>query len=171
MDARERAGGRFRGTQQEGSIMVGGRGEVFIRPFRPQDQAAAKGLILAGLEAHWGCLDPTKNPDLDDITSTYAGATFLLAWQGENVVGTGALVREEEGVGRIVRMSVAASLRRRGIGRLLLERLCEHARAAGYRQLVLETTSTWENAIAFYERHGFQRVGSWDGDTHFVLPL
>jgi ribosomal protein S18 acetylase RimI-like enzyme len=151
--------------------MARGRGEVVIRPFRPEDQAAAKGLILAGLEAHWGFLDPTKNPDLDDITSTYADATFLLAWQGGEVVGTGALVHEEEGVGRIVRMSVAAHVRRRGIGTLLLERLCERARAAGYRQLVLETTSTWEETIAFYEGQGFQRVGSWDGDTHFVLPL
>lgn len=151
--------------------MVRGRGEVVIRPFRPEDQAAAKDLILAGLAAHWGFLDPTRNPDLEDITSTYADATFLLAWQGDEVVGTGALVHEEEGVGRIVRMSVAAHLRRRGIGRLLLKRLCEQARAAGYRRLVLETTSTWEETIAFYERQGFQRVGVWDGDTHFVLPL
>ena len=59
--------------------MARGRGEVVIRPFRPEDQAAAKSLILAGLEAHWGFLDPTRNPDLDDITSTYAGATFLLS--------------------------------------------------------------------------------------------
>ena len=152
-------------------MMARGWGEVVIRPFRPQDQAAAKDLILAGLEAHWGFLDPTKNPDLDDIASTYAEATFLLAWQGDEVVGTGALAPEEKGTGRIVRMSVVAHLRRRGIGRLLLERLCEHACAAGYRKLVAETTSTWDDAIAFYERHGFRRVGSWDGDTHFVLSL
>jgi len=151
--------------------MARGCGEVVIRPFRPRDQAAAKDLILAGLEAHWGFLDPTKNPDLDDIASTYADAIFLLAWQGDKVVGTGALVYEEEGVGRIVRMSVAPHLRRRRIGTLLLACLCERARAAGYRRLVLETTSTWEDAIAFYERQGFQRVGSWDGDTHFVLAL
>ena len=153
--------------------MAGESNDVAIRPFRPEDQEAAQALILAGLEEHWGFLDPTKNPDLDNIASTYADGTFLLAWQGDELVGTGALVREdgEEGVARIVRMSVAAHLRRRGIGTLILRRLCEHARRAGYRRLVLETTSTWDDVITFYTRNGFRVVGSWDGDTHFVLDL
>jgi len=144
---------------------------ILIRPFRPEDQAAAQGLILDGLVEHWGFLDPTKNPDLDDIASTYADGTFLVAWLGDDLVGTGALVREADGVARIVRMSVATHLRRRGIGTLVLKRLCGEARAAGYAQIVLETTSTWEDAIAFYKRNGFRVIGSRDGDTHFVLDL
>ena len=114
---------------------------ILIRPFRPEDQAAVQGLILDGLVEHWGFLDPTKNPDLDDIASTYADGTFLVAWQGDDLVGTGALVREADGVARIVRMSVATHLRRRGIGTLILERLCGEAQAAGYAQIVLETGS------------------------------
>lgn len=144
---------------------------VTIRPFRPEDQAAAKALILAGLVEHFGYLDPTKNPDLDDIAATYAGGTFLLAWRGDEIVGTGALVHEREGVARIVRMSVDAPVRRRGIGTQVLQALCEHARAAGYRQIVLETTSTWHEVVAFYRRNGFRLVGSWDGDTHFAMDL
>lgn len=144
---------------------------ILIRPFRPEDQAAARGLILDGLVEHWGFLDPTKNPDLDDIASTYADGTFLVAWSGDELVGTGALVREADGVARIVRMSVATYLRRRGIGTLILKRLCGEAQAAGYSQIVLETTSTWEGAIAFYGRNGFRVIGSRDGDTHFVLAL
>jgi GNAT superfamily N-acetyltransferase len=144
---------------------------ITVHPFRPEDQAAAQALILAGLEEHWGYIDPTKNPDLDDIDSTYAHATFLVAWQGDVLIGTGALIRDGDGVARIVRMSVAKRARRQGVGTLILERLCERARALGYRQIVLETTSTWEDAIAFYERNGFRVTGSRDGDTHFVLDL
>ncbi len=144
---------------------------VTIRPFRPEDQTAAKALILAGLVEHFGYLDPTKNPDLDDIAATYAGGTFLLAWRGDEIVGTGALVHEREGVARIVRMSVDAPVRRRGIGTQVLQALCEHARAAGYRQIVLETTSTWREVVAFYRRNGFRLVGSWEDDTHFVMDL
>ena len=145
--------------------------QIVVRPLRPQDQDAAKSLILAGLVEHWGWLDTTANPDLDDIASTYAFGTFLVAWQEEEAVGTGALLPETEGVGRIVRMSVATYKRRLGIGSLILERLVEQARSNGYHQLVLETTSTWDEAIRFYEAHGFRRIGSWDGDTHFVFDL
>lgn len=144
---------------------------VFIRCFHPADQTAAQGLILAGLQEHWGQLDPTKNPDLDDIAATYADGVFLTAWRGGELVGTGALVPEAERIGRVVRMSVAAHLRRQGIGTLILQRLCEHARAAGYRRLVLETTANWRDAIAFYERRGFRPVESRAGDLHFEFDL
>lgn len=142
---------------------------VTIRPFLPEDQGAVKALILAGLEERWGVLDLTKNPDLDDIAVSYGDAAFLTAWLGDRLVGAGALVRETEGVARIVRMSVAKSMRHRGIGRAILRALCDHAKGAGYAKIVLETTSTWEDAITFYERCGFRRIGTWDGDTHFVL--
>lgn len=151
--------------------MMSGTLESVIRPFRSEDQAAAKELILKGLVEHWGWLDETKNPDLDDIAGSYADGTFLCAWRGEELVGTGACVPEAEGIGRIVRMSVATQMRRRGMGTSILQRLCDYARAAGYRRLVLETTSTWEDVVTFYESQGFRRVGSWDGDTHFVFRL
>lgn len=144
---------------------------VTIRPFQSKDQGAVKALILAGLEEHWGVLDLTKNPDLNDIAASYGDAIFLTAWSGDRLVGTGVLVHEAEGVARIVRMSVAADMRRRGVGKALLARLCEQAEAAGYRQIVLETTSEWQDAIAFYMRFGFRVIGAWDGDTHFVLDL
>lgn len=144
---------------------------IVIQSFRPQDQAAARDLILAGLGEHWGHIDYTLNPDLDDIAATYADAIFLTAWLGDELVGTGALIHEEAGSARVVRMSVAKHLRRCGIGRLILERLVECARAAGYRQIVLETTETWDGVIAFYKSYGFRIVGCSDGNMHFVLTL
>ncbi|MBN1874342.1 MAG: GNAT family N-acetyltransferase [Anaerolineae bacterium] len=144
---------------------------IIIRPFQAEDQEVVKTLILDGLVEHWGFLDPTKNPDLDDIAASYKDGVFLTAWLDGELAGTGALIPEDEVSLRIVRMSVAKYLRRQGIGRVLLERLCAHTRAAGYRQVVLETTSTWKNAIAFYTRFGFRIIGAWDGDTHFVLEL
>jgi ribosomal protein S18 acetylase RimI-like enzyme len=144
---------------------------IDIRPFEAAHQQAARDLILAGLAEHWGFLDPNANPDLDEIAQTYRDAHFLLAWAGEALVGTGALIREGEGVGRIVRMSVARGFRRQGIGRRILAALLAAARARGYRQVALETTSTWEEAISFYRQHGFRVLGAQDGDTHFVLDL
>jgi GNAT superfamily N-acetyltransferase len=144
---------------------------VTIRPFHPEDQGAVKALILAGLKEHWGMLDLTKDSDLNDIAGSYGDATFLTAWIEDQLVGTGALIHEAEGVGRIVRMSVAKPMRRCGIGKVVLMCLCQAAETAGYRQIVLETTSDWEDAIAFYTRFGFRVLDAWDGDTHFVLDL
>ena len=78
---------------------------------------------------------------------------------------------EAVGVARIMRMSVAAAYRRQGIGRRLLDALCKTAVTLGYRQVVLETTAGWQDAVNFYRRYGFQEVGSWAGDIHFVYTL
>lgn len=145
--------------------------ELVIQPFRPCDQAAARRLILDGLRERWGELDETKNADLDDIADYYDDGFFLVACLRDEVIGTGALIPEAAGVGRIVRMSVARTLRRQGVGRKILAALLEQAQAAGYRRVVLETTATWKDAIAFYSRHGFQTVGVRDGDMHFVREL
>lgn len=144
---------------------------VTVRDLRPEDHAAARALILAGLAEHWGQLDPTCNPDLDDIAGYYADAVFLGAWADAALVGTGALTPETGGVGRIARMSVAADWRRRGIGGRILAVLCARARARDYRKLVLETTATWAEAIAFYQQHGFRPVAHRDGDLHFEMTL
>jgi GNAT superfamily N-acetyltransferase len=151
--------------------MIEGQSCVGIRPFRTEDQAAARELILAGMVEYWGFLDRTRNPDLDDIATTYADGVFVCAWCGDELVGTGALVPEREGAGRIVRMSVATHLRRRGIGTKILQYLCDQARSLGYRELVLETTAWWEDAIAFYECQGFRRVGSLPGEAQFEKRL
>src|SRR5512146_2833208 len=90
---------------------------IEIRAYRAGDQGAARALILAGLAEHWGQIDPGRNPDLNDIAASYAGAFFAVACLEDRLVGTGALVPRSAETAEIVRMSVAAPLRRRGIGR------------------------------------------------------
>ena len=144
---------------------------VEIHPFRAEDQEAVKRLILAGLVDHWGTLDPSKNPDLNDIAASYAGAVFLVAWHDGCVAGTGALVRRSADVGEIVRMSVAGPLRRHGLGRAILRRLIDQAAALGYRRLILETTETWQEVIAFYQGFGFRHTHTLGKDAYFALEL
>ncbi len=145
--------------------------DLTIVPFRPENQIEVKRLILAGLTEHWGQLDPTKNPDLNDIGATYAHATFLVAWWHGTIVGTGALLPRSAQIAEIVRMSVAAHMRRHGIGRRMLQHLVAHAKAQGYRQIILETTATWHDVIAFYQEQGFQITHYHDGNVYFVLDL
>src|SRR5215203_5667644 len=56
-----------------------------IRPFVPADQAQAREIILAGLGEHWGFIDDTLNPDLDDILAAYPldRADFLVVQEAD----------------------------------------------------------------------------------------
>ena len=144
---------------------------LLITPFHPDDQTAVRQLILVGLVEHWGFLDSTKNPDLENIAVSYAGATFLVARLGNDIVGTGALVPHQAGTAEIVRMSVAQQQRRSGIGRRILDALVEQARAQGFQRVILETTATWQEVIEFYLRCGFRITHDQDGDVYFLLEL
>lgn len=144
---------------------------LHITAFQPQDQAEVKALILAGLADHWGELDPTRNPDLNDIASTYTGATFLVGRLAGRIVASGALVPRPGGEAEIVRMSVDRSLRQQGLGRQMLAALLRQAQAAGCRRIILETTATWQGVIDFYLRCGF-RITHYQGeDVYFALDL
>jgi GNAT superfamily N-acetyltransferase len=128
-------------------------------------------LILRGLEQRWGSLDPSCNPDLNDIGSTYNNAIFLVAVMDRQLVATGGLVPLDDHVGQIVRMSVDAAFRRKGIGRRMFDRLCEEARNRGMQRLQLETTAAWDDAVEFYVRCGCVKTEVLDEDQHFTFDL
>ncbi|HZQ09814.1 MAG TPA: GNAT family N-acetyltransferase [Anaerolineae bacterium] len=143
--------------------------EIRIAPFEPRDQLEVKQLILAGLAEHFGFLDPTKNSDLEDIATSYAHATFLVAHsQTERcIVGCGALVPRSPQHGEIVRMSVRNTRRGQGIGTMLLNALIDAAHAQGMSRIILETTETWDDAIAFYTRNQFRITHFSNGEVYF----
>ena len=147
------------------------KGRLAIVPFCSQDQRVVKELILEGLKEHWGALDESKNPDLDDIASSYASGVFLVAWRNGEIVGTGAFRPLPDGTVEVVRMSVQAGLRRRGIGRIILAELCQRAYRKGYKKAVLETTASWQEVIEFYKAFGFEVMHYADGNLHFALDL
>jgi GNAT superfamily N-acetyltransferase len=127
------------------------------------------------LGERWGWIDRTLNPDLDDIAATFADGVFLVGYLGGILVATGALLPEVTNEGlhalRVVRMSVRADLRGQGIGRRMLDALLDWAATRPCPLIVLETTSTWTDAVRFYHRYGFQLVREHDGETHMQLSI
>lgn len=132
---------------------------IELRHFEPSMQDEVRDLISAGLAERFGLNDPSRNPDLFDIDSAYSDATFIVACANTRIIGTGALVQEDQGTGRIVRMSVESSWRRKGVGALILGRLVDAAEALRYRRIVLETTADWKDAVCFYRSRGFSLTG------------
>jgi ribosomal protein S18 acetylase RimI-like enzyme len=146
--------------------------DFVIRPFTPADQDAARRLILGGLAEHFGRLDETLNPDLADIWANYVanGALFVVAEIAGVPVGTGALVPEGAG-GRLVRIAVAPTQRRRGLGRALVDHLVRAARARGWPRVLVETNHDWYDAIGLYQRYGFHEYARDAAEVHLVLDL
>lgn len=146
---------------------------IKIRPFLVTDQARAKTLILDGLADHFTTIDPTLNPDLQNIAESYLnqGSLFLVAELDNDLVGTGALVAETEDSGRIVRVSVASSHRRLGIGRLITTHLIKAAHSFHFNKIVVETNDDWFDAIRLYQRCGFTEYDQHDGEVHMMLCL
>ncbi len=146
---------------------------LVIRSFEPCDQAAARRLIQAGLGKHFGWIDETRNPDLDDIAGNYVeqGHAFFVAEIGGELVGTAALVAESDESGRIVRMSVSKAHRRRGIGRALVTHVLDVARRKGFRRIRVETNNGWEDAIGLYRDCGFCDDHCDETGVHLALLL
>lgn len=61
-------------------------------------------------------------------------------------------------VADLLRIGVAVTARRRGVGTALLERIVSHAEAAGCQRILLEVAADNASALAFYRRHGFAPI-------------
>jgi len=85
----------------------------------------------------------------------------FLAMEDENACGiAGAYLEPEDATqAHLVSMWTAPSHRRRGVGRLLLDKVFAWAGRRGARNLCLLVTSNNRAAIRFYECLGFSRTG------------
>jgi putative acetyltransferase len=114
--------------------------------------------MLARLDAYCAALYPAESNHLLDIASLMQGdVLFLVARDVDGAaVGCAALVNRQE-YGEVKRMFVDERRRGLGTGRKLLEHLVMFARMSGLSVLRLETGIHQPEAIALYERMGFER--------------
>lgn len=103
--------------------------------------------------------DPADNHfDLAADEVEEGDGVFLVAWDGADPVGCGALRRHDDDSGEIKRMYVTPEIRGVGIGRRVLAELEERARGLGMSRLVLEAGAYQPEALALYVRCGFSRI-------------
>ena len=97
--------------------------------------------------------------DVDELAEP--GVTFFSARSNGWLVGVAALKRQDDVHAEIKSMHTRQTRRRRGVGRALLHHVLDHARAAGYRRVSLETGTNDEfiPARTLYERAGFEPCG------------
>lgn len=85
----------------------------------------------------------------------------MAGWVSEDDRGVAGFLAARELVGEteILNLAVREDVRRRGIGAKLIEAVIAWSRELGAERLMLEVRVSNENAIRFYERHGFVAAG------------
>jgi len=93
--------------------------------------------------------------DLDALRQPQV--TFWSAWQGDELLGCGALRELDPRHGEIKSMRTASRHLRKGVAAAMLVHIVGEARRRGYRRLSLETGSmaAFEPARRMYARFGF----------------
>ncbi|MFO1132068.1 MAG: GNAT family N-acetyltransferase [Hyphomicrobiales bacterium] len=102
------------------------------------------------------------------------GIDFWAAWDGETLLGTGAMKPLDATHGEVKSMHTADAARRRGVGSALLRHIIATSRARGLTRLSLETGSFgyFEPAVALYKSHGFEECppfGDYKPDPNSVF--
>jgi len=82
---------------------------------------------------------------------------FFTVWQGDELLGCGAIKQLDSSSAEIKSMRTAARHLRKGAARVMLDHLLALARARGYARVSLETGSgpAFEPALQLYRRAGF----------------
>lgn len=100
--------------------------------------------------------------------------TLWSVWEGEALLGCGALKALGPDAGEIKAMRTAEAHRRRGVASRLIAHIEAEARRRGYRRLYLETGAPRDFAPgrALYASHGFAfrgPFGDYADDPHSVF--
>lgn len=136
---------------------------VEIIQFEPRYQSGVASVILPIQQEEYG-MDITlqDQPDLLNIPSFYQrnAGNFWLAINGEEVVGTIALLDISNGQGALRKMFVKAPFRGGGAGVALslLEAQRRWCKSHGVKEVFLGTTAKFLAAHRFYEKNGFAEI-------------
>ena len=115
---------------------------------------------LAGMRANTPA-DHVRALDLSGLQAPEV--TVWSVWDGETIVGIGALKMLDEGQAELKSMRTDPAHLRRGVAAALLEHIIGEARGRGVARLSLETGSgeAFEPALALYRRRGFRDGGAF----------
>jgi len=102
---------------------------------------------------HFLDLSGLKRPDV----------SFWSVWDGDALLGVGALKELDPAHGEVKSMRTAPDQLRSGVGAGLVSHILKVARERGYRRLSLETGSgeAFEAAHALYRKFGFTECGAF----------
>ncbi|MGA2429410.1 MAG: GNAT family N-acetyltransferase [Candidatus Acidiferrum sp.] len=101
--------------------------------------------------------------ELATLPGDYArpAGRLLLAFEGQQPAGCGALRRIDDDICEMKRLYVRPAFRGKGAGGELIDALIRTARKIGYQHMRLDTLPSMTRAIAIYRSLGFKAIAPY----------
>lgn len=96
-----------------------------------------------------------ENPDESILKK---GGEIIFAKIGENIVGTVALLPENEDACEMIKMGVIPSAQGKGVGLILGKAIIQKAKELGFSKMELYSSTKLKAALGLYKRLGFYEV-------------
>jgi len=132
---------------------------ITLIPYENRYQSQFKAINLEWLDLH----NLTEQRDLDVLNDPQKhildeGGFIYLALDGEEVVGSAALMKEHGAVYELAKMAVAVHHRGKGLSKPLIEKCIQKARELKAEKIELFSSSKLQTALRLYERYGFRHI-------------
>ena len=145
------------------------------RTLTAEYDAALAALIRINLKAHHLDIPGTVYFDdgLEHLSDFYdhEGRSYFVLLDGEKLVG-GIGLAEFEGFPdccELQKLYLDDSVKGRGIGYQLIEKVEQEAEALGYKSIYLETHTNLQAAIHIYEKAGYREIDRPDCVVHSTM--
>ena len=129
------------------------------REYKAEDSAGVKDLILSILEKEYP-FDRSlyEDSDVNDITGTYSGkgAAFFVIEKDKEIVGAVGIKRDADKTALVRRLFVAEGHRKKGLGKMLLEKTIEFCRESDYKEITFRATDRMLEAMKLCKKMGFE---------------
>jgi len=140
------------------------REHIVIERLQKNDIEATKSLIREYIA--WMNIDMSFQDieeELARFPRKYEAPTgaFLVAKDGDTVVGCVGFKRIGDGICEMKRLFVKDAYRGRGIGRALIERIIREAEEYRYSKMRLDTLKRMESAVRLYSAFSFGEIGQY----------
>jgi len=150
-----------------------------IRPVQARDNCDIANIIRRCLlefnAAKPGTMffDPTLESTFEYFLKEKCG--YFVAEMGGKIIGGGGYYPTKglpEGIVELVRLYLTPKARGKGIGKFIIQHCESEAKAAGYKQMYLETTAELNVAIPLYEKLGYRYTEHSMGESgHFGCEI
>jgi GNAT superfamily N-acetyltransferase len=130
-----------------------------IIAYNPQYAEDFKNLNIAWLEKYFW-VEPHDEEVLGKPEKYIIepGGTIFFVLEGEEAIGTVALMKIEEGIFELTKMAVTPKAQGKKIGQKLMAHTVEYAKNQNWNKLIIYSNRKLENAIYIYKKYGFKEI-------------